>query len=153
MNQNCSLPGCSKIVKCRCSVCKTWYCSLTCQEDHWPRHSKVCVRVPELEWPPAPVTRQRTDSDSGVASAACAAHAPEDRGHQNDPGIREACRGEMPKPLQIQPDPSQFRPNDSDKINEIQNVKKRVFKLNSVESVQSIDDFYIRLEHEVSIND
>ena len=147
MNQNCSLPGCSKIVKCRCSVCKTWYCSQTCQEDHWPRHSKDCARVPDLEWPPAPVTglRLRSDSDSGVASAACAAHAPEDRGHQNDPGIR--------KPLQIQPDPDQFHPNDSDKINEIQNVKKILFKLNSVESVRSIDDFYIRLEHEVSIND
>lgn len=150
MTRTCSLPGCCNIVKCRCSVCKTWYCSQACQEDHWPSHSRDCAPVPDLEWPPPLVTRLRCDSDSGVASAACAPLALEDRGRQNDPGISEA-RAEMQSIHKIEPD--QIRPNDDGTLNEIQNVQKRIFKLQSLENVNSIEDFCIRLQHEVSIND
>ena len=145
MNRNCSLPGCIKTVKCRCSVCKTWYCSQACQEDHWPRHSKDCARVPNLEWPLVPVTRRRSGSDSGVASATL----DRDRGNPIDPGIIET-RGETQKPHKIEPD--QLCPNHFEALNEAQNVQSRCFKINSLESVNSINDFYIRLQHEVSIN-
>ena len=148
MNRNCSLLGCNKTGKCRCSVCKTWYCSQACQEDHWPRHSKACARVPDLEWPPAPVTRRRSDSDSGVVSAT---HY-RDRDNQKDPGISEV-RGEMQKPHEIEAAPGQLRLNNSKTLNEAQNIQRRYFKMNSLESVSSINDFSIRLQHEVSIND
>ena len=144
MNRSCSLPGCRKAVECRCSVCKTWYCSQACQEEHWPRHSRACARVPDLEWPPVPVTRLRSDSDSGVMSAANTAH--EDRGHRDNPGNSEAC-GIKQKPIKIK---SQLKlPDSSNALNEIQNVQEGIFKMHSLESVNSIDDFCIRLQHEV----
>ena len=155
MNRNCSLPGCINTGTCRCSVCKTWYCSQACQEDHWPRHFRACTRVPDLEWPPAPVTRRRSDSDSGVVSAT----HDRDRDNQIDPGISEV-RGEMQKPHEIE---AALRLNNSKTLNEAQNIQRRYFKIksggvlgtkmNSLESVRSINDFYIRLQHEVSIND
>ena len=153
MTRTCSLPGCSNIVKCRCSVCKTWYCSQACQEDHWPSHSRDCAPVPDLEWPPPLVTRLRSDSDSGVASAACTALPLEDRGRQNNPEIRESeTRGEvLSNNHKIEAD-QQVPNNEVDKLNEIQKVQKRIFKLHSLENVNSIDDFCIRLQNEVSIH-
>ena len=42
---------CSKPGLCRCSVCKTWYCSPDCQALHWPTHWRECLPLPQLEWP------------------------------------------------------------------------------------------------------
>ena len=152
MTRTCSLPGCCNIVKCRCSVCKTWYCSRACQEEHWPSHSRDCAPVPDLEWPPPPVTRMRSDSDSGVASAACAALVLEDRGPLNDPEISDSeTRREVQSIHKIEAD-QQVPANEGDKLNEIQKVQKRIFKLQSLENVNSIDDFCIRLQHEVNIH-
>ena len=152
MSRTCSLPGCCNIVKCRCSVCKTWYCSRACQEDHWPSHSRYCAPVPDLEWPPPLVTRLRSDSDSGVASAACAALVLEDRGRQNDPEISDSeTRGEVQSIHKIEAD-QHVPSNDVGNLNETQNVQKSMFKLHSLENVNSIDDFCIRLQHEVNIN-
>ena len=33
-----------KSIFTRCSACMDRYCSLTCQELHWPVHSKDCLR-------------------------------------------------------------------------------------------------------------
>ena len=46
---HCSSPGCSALAQCRCSVCKTLYCSRRCQESHWPAHWRDCLPVPDLE--------------------------------------------------------------------------------------------------------
>ena len=43
-------PPCSKEGVARCVTCKTWYCSAQCQADHWPRHWRECLPLPDLEW-------------------------------------------------------------------------------------------------------
>ena len=43
-------PQCSKEGVARCGTCKTWYCSVQCQTDHWPRHWRECLPLPDLEW-------------------------------------------------------------------------------------------------------
>ena len=43
-------PRCSKVGVARCSTCKAWYCSARCQADHWPRHWRECLPLPDLEW-------------------------------------------------------------------------------------------------------
>jgi len=51
MTSQCALPSCVKLVVCRCSVCKIWYCSSECQAAHWPSHWRDCLPLPPLEWP------------------------------------------------------------------------------------------------------
>ena len=98
------------------------------------------------------MTRLRSDSDSGVASAACAALVLEDRGRQNDPEISDSeTRGEVQSIHKIEAG-QQVPANEGDKLNEIQKVQKGIFKLQSLENVNSIDDFCIRLQHEVNIH-
>ena len=43
-------PPCSKAGGARCVTCKPWYCSAQCQADHWPRHWRECLPLPDLEW-------------------------------------------------------------------------------------------------------
>ena len=43
-------PPCSKVGVARCVTCKTWYCSAQCQANHWPRHWRECLPLPDLEW-------------------------------------------------------------------------------------------------------
>ena len=47
----CSNKPCTKEGVARCSVCKIWYCSRECQEEHWPIHWRECLPLPDLEWP------------------------------------------------------------------------------------------------------
>ena len=43
-------PQCCNVGVARCVTCKTWYCSAQCQADHWPRHWRECLPLPDLEW-------------------------------------------------------------------------------------------------------
>jgi len=43
--------NCEQDGKLRCSRCKTWYCSVICQENHWTRHRQSCHAPPPLENP------------------------------------------------------------------------------------------------------
>jgi len=43
-------PQCCNVGVARCVTCKAWYCSAQCQADHWPRHWRECLPLPDLEW-------------------------------------------------------------------------------------------------------
>jgi len=46
----------------RCSRCKTaWYCGAKHQQDHWPRHQRLCK--PYKPRPPLPRVNMNTDDD------------------------------------------------------------------------------------------
>ena len=47
----CSVAGCTERGRVRCSICKVWYCGPQCQEKDWPAHLGFCERPPPLEWP------------------------------------------------------------------------------------------------------
>ena len=65
-------PRCSKVGVARCSTCKAWYCSARCQADHWPRHWRDCLPLPDLEWlvqddqEQSPVLEKKTPSSTTV---------------------------------------------------------------------------------------
>ncbi len=44
--KDCKLAG-----RFRCARCKAWYCSQTCQIQHWFKHKLECVAPPPLESP------------------------------------------------------------------------------------------------------
>ena len=44
----CSL--CGRDGRVRCSRCKDWYCSQSCQIDDWLKHKRICLPVPPLEF-------------------------------------------------------------------------------------------------------
>ena len=49
LHQPCNF--CAKDGRLRCSICKTWYCTVQCQAYDWPLHKKSCSPPPALELP------------------------------------------------------------------------------------------------------
>ena len=76
----CSVPGCVEGGRGRCSVCRTWYCSLECQTRDWASHKQTCpLPPPLLEWtePPA-VTQKHTQPLPAIVCSEMAIKRPEE---------------------------------------------------------------------------